>query len=108
VNKPEAAVAGDISVTINFDVDAARAGAYSNEVDVDEVQGFADAVERGEPVTTVSAVFDDSAFSAVLPSGIPVGQVVMVVGENAEKTGTLRTVTREVAEEQLATSCGGS
>jgi hypothetical protein len=93
---------------INFGADAARDGAYSEDVEVRDIRGFADAVGGGQPVVSVSGVFDDSAFSAVLPSSIPDGQILLVVGQNAEKTGTLRTVTREVADQQLAAACDGS
>jgi voltage-gated potassium channel Kch len=108
VNESKAADVHAIPVRIDFGVDAARAGVYSNDVDVEDVRGFAVAIGEGRPVTAVSALFDDTWFSADLPGSIPDGQVLLVTGANAEQTGKLRQVTREVADQELAASCGGN
>jgi|GEM_PF-5719162 len=107
ISKQQASSAGATPVRIDFSIDAARLGTYSDDLQVEDVRGFADAITQATPVTRVSAVFDESSFSAELPRSIPDGYVLLVEGANAESTGRLRSATPDVARENLVASCDG-
>ena len=74
----------------------------------EDARGFAEAVADGSPVTALSDEFGHTWFSSDLPRSIPEGQVLLGVGANAEQTDGLESVTREVADQQLAASCATS